>query len=75
MRMPLHEINRIIQDRFRRWGGFLESQLATPIVLIGLRSADNRVIVTTCEEVTDEQILDCLLVAIAALEKGRVSRQ
>lgn len=69
-------IPAIIADRFNRWGRFLREQNATPIMVVGLTSGPHSsLVVTTCEEMTDQQIEDTLRSALAMMDRNRRAKR
>lgn len=72
MALTDRQIDETISDRFRRWGRFLRRERATPLVVLGLRTGDNTLVVTTCEGTPDELIRDMLVAAAASIARGEV---
>lgn len=72
MALTPEQIDRVIADRFTRWGRFLRSQGATPIFVLSLRARDNELVITTAEGMPDATLRDALLAAAAAIGEGRV---
>jgi len=70
--MTERDIDRIVSDRFGRWGRFLREQGATPIIVLGYRHRDGELVITTAEGIADETIRDALIAAAAALSAGRI---
>jgi hypothetical protein len=70
MGITTEQRSKATRDRFQRWGQFLGSQNATPILMVGLTGEDDLVI-TTIEDMSDKQISDLLVVAIRMMARGQ----
>lgn len=62
MAMTEKRIREITKERLHRWTERLVEQHSTPFVLVGVGHDHNigQVVVLTCEEATDEQIIATL---------------
>ena len=70
------DIEDVIADRFERWGKFLREQNATPIMMIGLtRGPGSSFVVTTVEDMSDDQIEATLRAGLALMERQRRDRR
>jgi hypothetical protein len=65
------DIDLAIADRFERWGRFLRAEGATPILVLGLRAADETIVITTLEGMPDGVLTDALVGAVRAIAGGR----
>lgn len=70
--MNPRRIDQIITERFRGWGSFLRRQRATPILVLALRDADAKLVVTTVDDLPDHEVLAALRCAAALVEHGKV---
>lgn len=71
--MDQEGIDRVIDDRFRRWGGAMREGGATPILCVGLNSSTGDLMISSPEELPDQFVCNLLIVAAARLATGAPS--
>ena len=71
--MSQAKINATIADRFARWGNFLRSERATPLLIVGLKMPDNKLVITTTEDLRNDEVALLLAEAITMICPGGVN--
>jgi hypothetical protein len=67
------DIDNAIQERFAKWGAFLRKESASPILMVAL-TADRRIVITSCEDISDGTMHDVLVIAARSIAAGEVER-
>jgi hypothetical protein len=59
-------VGEVIDDRFARWSKLLRSHNATPLLVLSLSHPENHLVVTTCEGIKEEEMLEVALALVRA---------
>ena len=66
------EIDAAIKDRLGRWGRFLREQHALPSLIVGFTPREGKVVITTCEGMPTQLIINTLAGALELARRGKI---